>query len=71
MPVEEKEPHDAERPHVKHDVVKFEECSLLNSDHAHAHGYSRAICSCGWKSAASPSHPALVALFELHVKRET
>ncbi len=54
-------------PNLKHEITRFEESSLFNSEHAHSHGYSRAICSCGWKSAPSTNHHALVALFGIHV----
>lgn len=54
---------------AKHELVRFDECSLFNSSHAHADGFDRAICSCGWESAPSRDHKALVALWEVHVKR--
>jgi hypothetical protein len=60
---------DLPRPKA-HEVVRFEECSLMNSDHAHSHNYSRAICKCRWKSAPSPDHRALVALFAIHAATE-
>ena len=53
---------------MKHKLTHFAECSLFNSEHAYADGYYRAICACGWKSAVSRDHKALVALWELHAK---
>lgn len=54
-------------PDQKHEVSRFEECSLFNSEHQHSHGYSRAYCTCGWKSAPMDNKKALVALFGIHV----
>jgi len=51
-----------------HELRSFEQCTLFNSSYAYREGYDRAVCSCGWASAASKDHKALVALFELHTK---
>lgn len=53
----------------KHELIRFDQCTLFNSQHAYSHGYDRALCSCGWRSAPSRNQKALVALFEVHLKR--
>ena len=52
-----------------HELVVFDKCSLLNSGYSYHEGYDRAVCACGWKSAASKDHKALVALWEIHSRR--
>ena len=55
---------------MKHELVIFEQCSLFNSAYAYRDGYDRAVCSCGWKSAASKDHKALVELFSIHASQK-
>lgn len=52
-----------------HDIVRIEECSLLNSRHAHADGYDRAVCACGWRSTPA-RHDVVVAMHTAHAARE-
>lgn len=51
---------------MRHEMTGFEVCSLLNSGHAYSHGYDRAVCTCGWKSAASNDKQALISLWKIH-----
>jgi len=53
----------------RHDLVRFEECSLFNSAYEYARGYDRAVCSCGWVSAPLNDRKALVLLFDSHARR--
>jgi len=56
---------------AQHELTKFEECTLFNSGYAYRQGYDKAQCSCGWESAPSKDHKALVALFELHTRKSS
>lgn len=51
---------------TRHVLVSIDELSLFNSSCEHADGYSRAVCSCGWKSIPLRTESALFALFESH-----
>lgn len=53
---------------VAHELKFFEECTLANSGIVWNHGFDKAVCTCGWKSAASKDHKALVSLWEIHLK---
>lgn len=54
------------KKNIKHELVEWEQCSLFNSEYEYRDGFDRGICSCGWKSAPSSDHNALVALFKIH-----
>lgn len=53
---------------MKHELTRFIECTFGDDGHYYHKGYDRALCSCGWKSACSRNHNALVALFDGHVR---
>lgn len=53
-----------------HELVRFKECTFGDGGFYYHDNADRAVCSCGWVSAASQNKPALVALFEVHAKRE-
>jgi hypothetical protein len=52
----------------EHELVRFRECNLGTDNIVWNYGYDRAVCSCGWESAASKDQKTLVALFEVHLK---
>ncbi len=54
----------------EHELEEFAMCTFGDGGHYYHDGFDRAVCSCGWKSAPSQDHKALVALFELHTKRK-
>lgn len=54
----------------RHELVKFDPCTMGDGGHSWREGYDRAVCSCGWRSAPSKNHKALAALWEIHLKRE-
>lgn len=49
-----------------HEMRDNEECSLFNSAYAYNRGYSRARCSCGWKSIPMIKEEALLMAYALH-----
>jgi len=51
---------------LPHQLVRFNMCTFGDGGYYYHDGYDRVICSCGWKSAASRDHKALVALWEIH-----
>ncbi len=53
-----------------HELAWFKACTFGDGGFYWADGAGRAVCSCGWSSAASQDKTALVALFEVHAKRE-
>jgi hypothetical protein len=53
-------------PSLTHELQHFAQCSLFNSGYAYAEGFDKAVCSCGWVSAPSRNHTALVALWKVH-----
>jgi hypothetical protein len=55
--------------HEKHELAHFHQCNLAEDGIIWNHGYDKAVCSCGWKSAASKDQKVLVALFEVHLKQ--
>ncbi len=55
---------------MSHEVVRFKPCTFGDGGFYYHDGADRAVCSCGWISAASKDQMALVALFEVHAKRE-
>jgi hypothetical protein len=50
----------------KHELIYFNECTFGDGGHWYHEGFDRAVCSCGWQSAPSNKHEALVALFKIH-----
>jgi len=54
----------------EHELIHFRECNLCQDNLIWNDGYDKAVCSCGWESAASKKQKVLVALFEIHLKRE-
>jgi len=54
-----------------HELVRLKECTFGDGGFYWADGADRAVCSCGWTSAAiQRDKSALVALFAIHAKRE-
>ncbi len=54
----------------KHELLEFRACTFGDSGYYYHDGADRAICSCGWKSAAiQRDKTALVALWKAHTKR--
>lgn len=51
---------------VKHELAYFDPCTFGDGGFYYHDGADRAVCTCGWKSAASRDQKALVALFDLH-----
>lgn len=54
---------------MAHTVVRIEECSLFNSDHQWNEGYSRIICSCGWRSVPERKRLDLTRMHNDHVEQ--
>jgi hypothetical protein len=54
----------------RHELTRFRECTFGDGGYYYHDGYDRAVCSCGWKSAPSRDHKALVALFEIHQRNK-
>jgi hypothetical protein len=51
----------------KHELNRFEPCTFGDGGYYYHDGADRAICSCGWKSAAvQRNKTALVALWKAH-----
>ena len=56
----------------KHELACFQACTFGDGDFYYHDGADRAVCSCGWKSAAiQRDKRALIALFEVHARRAT
>ncbi len=55
---------------MRHELTKFKPCTFGDGGFYYHDNADRAVCSCGWISAASQDKTALVALFEIHTKRE-
>jgi hypothetical protein len=53
----------------RHEVVGFRACTFGDGGHYYHDGYDRLVCSCGWISAPSRDHLALVAIFKIHVEQ--
>ncbi len=52
---------------IKHELVEFRPCTSGDGGFYYHNGADRAICSCGWKSAAvQRDKTALVALWKAH-----
>lgn len=51
---------------IQHELAYFSQCTFGDGGYYYHDGYDRAVCTCGWKSAASNKHEALVALFKVH-----
>jgi hypothetical protein len=51
----------------KHELVEFKPCTFGDGGFYYHDGADRAICSCGWKSAAiQRDNLALIALWKIH-----
>jgi len=51
----------------KHELIRFEPCTFGDGGFYYHDGADRAICSCGWKSAAIQSDKqALISLWKIH-----
>jgi hypothetical protein len=55
---------------IRHELALFKMCTFGDGGFYYHDGANRAVCSCGWISAASQDKSALVALFEVHAKRQ-
>lgn len=53
-----------------HELSHFKYCAFGDGGFYYHDNADRAVCTCGWTSAASTDRRALVALFALHVQRE-
>lgn len=52
---------------IKHELAYFHQCTFGDGGFYYHDGADRAVCTCGWKSAAiQRDHSALVALFKIH-----
>lgn len=52
---------------IKHELVEFRACTFGDGGFYYHDGADRAVCSCGWKSAAAQrDKTALVALWKIH-----
>ena len=51
---------------TKHELTGFAMCTFGDGGYYYHDGFDRATCSCGWKSAPSRDHKALVALWDIH-----
>lgn len=51
---------------IVHELVRFAACTFGDGGFYYHDGADRAVCSCGWKSAASKDQKALVALWDIH-----
>lgn len=51
---------------AKHELTRFDRCSFGDGGFYHGDNAHRAVCSCGWKSAASRDQKALIALWDVH-----
>jgi hypothetical protein len=54
-----------------HELVRFKQCTFGDGGYWYRDGFDRAICVCGWESAPSINHQALVALFKIHKEEHT
>jgi hypothetical protein len=50
-----------------HELKSMSRCSLFDSEHAHADGYFKPHCSCGWIGTAVCGQKNAIALYEAHV----
>jgi hypothetical protein len=50
-----------------HELKSMPRCSLFDSEHAHADGYFKPHCSCGWVGTAVCGQKNAIALYESHV----
>ncbi len=57
-----------EKQKTKHEIIRFEELSSLNSSYLYNEGYNRVCCSCGWKSCGAKDDKVLVAIWKAHVE---
>ena len=54
----------------QHELVRLRACTFGDGGFYYHDGADRAVCSCGWLSAAiQRDKPALIALWEIHSKR--
>lgn len=51
---------------MAHEYAGREECSLFNSPHPYADGFSRAKCGCGWVSAPVKDRE-VISIYQVHV----
>ena len=51
---------------VTHALTRFQPCTFGDGGYYYHDGYDRAVCSCGWTSAPSRNHDALVSLWKVH-----
>lgn len=49
-----------------HELTEFRACTFGDGGHYYHEGFDRAVCRCGWVSAPSRNHEALVALWKIH-----
>lgn len=49
-----------------HQMTGFDQCTFGDGGYYYHDGYDRATCSCGWRSAPSRDHKALVMLWDIH-----
>lgn len=57
------------RKKMTHELAQFKACTFGDGGFYYHDNADRAVCTCGWTSAASQDKRALVTLWEVHVKR--
>jgi hypothetical protein len=49
-----------------HEIVKFRQCAFGDGGYNYTDGYDRAICTCGWISAADRNKHVLIEIWKIH-----